>query len=82
MRATLLARPHSAGRPSKRGAAIHKHMQITLLARSYSAHLWSGSSRNTQTHVTNLAGQTALGMSLVREELQHAACEVDVVAKS
>ena len=60
----------------KGGAATRKHMRPTLPARPHLAGRRSGRSRNTQTHATNTAGQTALGRSPVREEPQHSnACD-------
>ena len=53
------------------GATTHEHMRPTLPARLHSASCWSGRSRNTQTHATNPACQTALGRLPVREEPQH-----------
>ena len=53
------------------GAATHPHMRPNLPARPHSAGRRSGMSRNTPTHATKPAGQTALGRSPVREEPQH-----------
>ena len=53
------------------GAATHEHMWPTLLARQHLVGRRSGRSRNTRTHATNPASQTALGRLLVREEPQH-----------
>ena len=58
------------------GAATRERMRPTLPARPHLAGRRSGRSRNTRTHATNPAGQTALGRSPFREEPQHAnACD-------
>ena len=53
------------------GAATHQHMRPNLPARPHLGGHRSEKSRNTPTHVTNPASQTALSGLPVREEPQH-----------